>query len=41
MLTPTIITKVTLGNRSFQAAARDFLNALPRKLREISDNKIF
>ena len=41
VLTPTIIIKVTLGNRSFQAAARNLLNALPRKLREISDTKIF
>ena len=41
LATPTIKTKVNLGDRSFQVAARNLWNALPRELHEISDTKIF
>ena len=41
LATPTVKTKVTLGDRSFQVAAPKLWNALPRELREISDTNIF
>ena len=41
LATPTIKTKVTLGDRTFHVAAPKLWNALPRELREISDTNIF
>ena len=40
LATPTIKTKVALGNEHFQVAAPQLWNALPRELREISDTNI-